>query len=41
MVRPFDWLSQSPGAREIFQSSHEFAQEAVAEAMSLFEGDLK
>jgi AcrR family transcriptional regulator len=41
MVRPFDWLSQSPEAREIFESSHDFAQEAVAEAMSLFEGDLK
>ena len=41
MVRPFDWLSQSPEAREVFESSHEFAQESVAEAMSLFEGDLK
>ena len=41
MVRPFDWLSQSPEAREIFESSHDFAQEAVAEAMSLFEADLK
>lgn len=41
MVRPFDWLSQSPEAREVFESSHEFAREAVAEAMSLFEGDLK
>jgi len=41
MVRPFDWLSQSPEAREVFESSHEFAQESVAEAMALFEGDLK
>ena len=41
MVRPFDWLSQSPEAREIFESSYEVAQEAVAEAMSLFEADLK
>lgn len=41
MVRPFDWLSQSPEAREIFESSHDFAQEAVAEAMSMFEADLK
>jgi len=41
MVRPFDWLSQSPEAREVFESSHDFAQEAVTEAMCLFEGDLK
>jgi len=41
MVRPFDWLSQSPEAREVFESSHDFAQEAVAEAMSLFEADMK
>lgn len=40
MVRTFDWASQSPEAKEIFDSSHEFAQDAVADSMLLFEGDL-
>jgi len=40
MVRPFDWMNESPEAKEVFESSHEFAQDAVAEAMSLFEQDL-
>ena len=41
MVRPFDWMNESPEAKEVFESSHEFAREAVADAMALFEGDLK
>lgn len=41
MVRPFDLMNESPEAKEVFESSHEFAQEAVAEAMSLFESDLR
>lgn len=40
MVRTFDWASQSPEAKEIFDSSHEFAQDAVADSMLLFERDL-
>lgn len=41
MVRPFDWMNESPEAKEVFESSHDFAQDAVAEAMSLFESDLR
>jgi AcrR family transcriptional regulator len=40
MVRTFDWASRSPEAKEIFDSSHEFAQDAVADSMLLFERDL-
>jgi AcrR family transcriptional regulator len=40
MVRPFDWLNQSPEAREIYEGSHEFARDAVVESMLLFEHDL-
>ena len=40
MVRTFDWSRQSPEAKEIFESSHEFAQDAVADSMLLFERDL-
>jgi AcrR family transcriptional regulator len=40
MVRTFDWMSQSPEAKEIFDNSHEFAQDAVADTMLLFERDL-
>ena len=40
MVRTFEWSSQSQEAREIFESSHEFAQDAVADSMLLFERDL-
>ena len=40
MVRTFDWTSQSLEAKEIFESSHEFALDAVADSMLLFERDL-
>jgi AcrR family transcriptional regulator len=40
MVRPFDWAHESQEAKEIYESSHEFAQDAVAESMLLFERDL-
>jgi AcrR family transcriptional regulator len=40
MVRTFDWARQSVEAKEIFESSHEFAQDAVADSMLLFERDL-
>lgn len=40
MVRTFDWARQSLEAKEIFESSHEFAQDAVADSMLLFERDL-
>ncbi len=40
MVRPFDWINQSEEAREIYEGSHEFAPEAVAESILTFERDL-
>ena len=40
MVRPFDWISRSGEAKEIFESSYEFARDAAAEGRSLFESDL-
>jgi len=40
MVRTFDWISQSAEAREIYEGSHEFAPEAVAESVLTFERDL-
>ena len=40
MVQTFDWTRQSAEAKEIFESSHEFAQDAVADSMRLFEHDL-
>ena len=40
MVRSFDWVNESPEAREIFESSHEFAGEAVNESLAVFERDL-
>lgn len=40
MVRPFDWVNESPEAREIYESSHEFAGDAVNESMLSFERDL-
>lgn len=40
MVRSFDWVNESPEAREVFESSHEFAGEAVNESLAVFERDL-
>jgi len=40
MVRSFDWMNESPEAREVFESSHEFAGEAVNESLAVFERDL-
>jgi AcrR family transcriptional regulator len=40
MIRPFDWVRQSPEAKEVFEGSHEFARDAVAEGMASFERDL-
>lgn len=40
MVRPFDWVNESPEAKEVFESSHEFAGEAVNESLAVFERDL-
>jgi len=40
MVRTFDWISESEEAREIYEGSHEFAPEAVAESILTFERDL-
>lgn len=40
MVRPFDWVNESPEAKEVFESSHEFAGEAVNESLLSFERDL-
>ena len=40
MVRPFNWVSRSAEAKEIIDSAHEFAQDAVTESRSLFERDL-
>lgn len=40
MVQPFEWTSQSAEAKEIYEGSHEFARDAVAESMALFERDL-
>lgn len=40
MVRTFDWISESEEAREIYEGSHEFAPEAVAESIVTFERDL-
>jgi AcrR family transcriptional regulator len=39
-VQTFDWSRQSPEAKEIFESSQEFAQDAIADSMVLFERDL-
>lgn len=40
MVRSFDQVQQSEEVREVYEGGHEFAREAVAEAMALFENDL-
>jgi hypothetical protein len=40
MVRSFDWVNESPEAKEVFESSHEFAGEAVNESLAVFERDL-
>jgi AcrR family transcriptional regulator len=40
MVRTFDWISQSAEAKEIYEGSHEFAPDAVAESILSFERDL-
>jgi len=40
MVRTFDWITESEEAREIYEGSHEFAPEAVAESILTFERDL-
>jgi len=40
MVRTFDWISQSAEAKEIYEGSHEFAPEAVAESVLSSERDL-
>lgn len=40
MVRPFDWVNESPEAKEIYESSHEFAGDAVNESILSFERDL-
>jgi AcrR family transcriptional regulator len=40
MVRTFDWITKSAEAKEIYEGSHEFAPEAVAESVLTFERDL-
>jgi AcrR family transcriptional regulator len=40
MVRTFDWITKSAEAKEIYEGSHEFAPEAVAESVLTFELDL-
>jgi len=40
MVRPFDWITQSPETREVYESSHAFAQDVVEDSLTLFERDL-
>jgi AcrR family transcriptional regulator len=40
MVRTFDWITTSAEAKEIYEGSHEFAPDAVAESMLTFERDL-
>ena len=40
MVRPFDWVNESPEAKEVYESSHEFAEEAVNESILSFERNL-
>ena|SRR5690242_17249770 len=40
MIRPFDWVNESPEAKEVFESSHEFAGEAVNESLVTFERNL-
>ena len=40
MVRTFDWITKSAEAKEIYDGSHEFAPEAVAESVLTFERDL-
>ena len=40
MVEPFEWTSQSAEAKEIYEGSHDFARDAVAESVRLFECDL-
>jgi AcrR family transcriptional regulator len=40
MIQPFDWVNESPEAKEVYESSHEFAGEAVNESMLSFERDL-
>ncbi len=39
-VRPFDWITQSPETREVYESTHAFAQDAVEEGLQSFEHDL-
>lgn len=40
MVQPFDWISQSAEAKEIFESIDEFAHDEFAETLTAFERDL-
>jgi AcrR family transcriptional regulator len=40
MVRPFDWITLSPETREVYESSHAFAQDVVEESLASFERDL-
>jgi len=40
MVRPFDWITQSPETREVYDSTHAFARDVVEESLTLFEREL-
>jgi AcrR family transcriptional regulator len=40
IVRPFDWITQSPETREVYESSHAFAQDVVEDSLKSFERDL-
>jgi AcrR family transcriptional regulator len=40
MVRPFDWIHRSPETREVYESSHAFAQDVVEDSLKSFERDL-
>jgi AcrR family transcriptional regulator len=40
MIRPFDWITQSPETREVYESTHAFAQDVVDESLHSFERDL-
>ena len=40
MIQTFDWANQSEESKEIYESSHEFAREAVVDGIAAFENYL-